>query len=81
MVGIQIQLTEPQVRSLKKMANEYQVSMADLIRRSIDNFINTSCRMDNEERKRRAIAASGRFQSGKNDVSINHDRYLSEDIM
>ena len=80
MVRTQIQLKESQFRSIKKMANEYQVSMAELIRRSIDSFIKTSTIIDVEERKRRAIAASGRFRSGKNDISANHDRYLTEDI-
>ena len=81
MVRTQIQLTESQIRFLKKMANEYRVSMAELIRRSIDSFIKTSSIIDVEERKKRAIEASGRFRSGKNDISVDHDRYLTEDIL
>jgi hypothetical protein len=30
------------------------------------------------ERRRRAIAAAGRFRSGAADLSSNHDRYLEE---
>jgi hypothetical protein len=30
------------------------------------------------ERRRRAIAAAGRFRSGAADLSSNHDRYLGE---
>lgn len=34
---------------------------------------------DIEERRRRAIAAAGRFHSGVVDLSSDHDRYLAED--
>jgi len=33
---------------------------------------------DMAERRRRAIAAAGRFRSGAADLSSNHDRYLEE---
>lgn len=33
---------------------------------------------DPAERRRRAIAAAGRFRSGSADLSSNHDRYLEE---
>ncbi|HUU52880.1 MAG TPA: ribbon-helix-helix domain-containing protein [Candidatus Heimdallarchaeota archaeon] len=35
--------------------------------------------IDNEERRRRAIAAAGRFRSDISDLSLKHDEYL-EDI-
>ena len=34
--------------------------------------------IDQEERKRRAIAAAGRFHSGLADLAADHDRYLEE---
>lgn len=34
--------------------------------------------VDIEERRRRAIAAAGRFRSGIADLSTNHDKYLEE---
>lgn len=33
---------------------------------------------DPEERRKRAIAAAGRFRSGLSDLSSNHDRYLDD---
>jgi hypothetical protein len=33
---------------------------------------------DGLERRRRALAAAGRFSSGRNDVSVDHDEYLAE---
>jgi hypothetical protein len=35
-------------------------------------------RSDREEVKRRALAAIGRFSSGPQDLSTEHDRYLDE---
>ena len=34
--------------------------------------------VDPAERRRRAIAAAGRFRSGISDLSTNHDKYLEE---
>jgi Arc/MetJ-type ribon-helix-helix transcriptional regulator len=34
--------------------------------------------IDPEERRRRAIAAAGRFRSGVTDLAANHDRYLED---
>ena len=35
-------------------------------------------RVDRAERRRKAIAAAGRFRSGLPDLAENHDRYLDE---
>jgi hypothetical protein len=34
--------------------------------------------IDQDERRRRALAAAGRFRSGISDISINHDKYLED---
>jgi len=36
--------------------------------------------IDIEERRRRAIAAAGRFHSGASDISAKHDEYLKETL-
>ena len=78
MVRTQVQLREEQVRALKKLASARGVSMAELIRQSVDALIRSSKGVDEAERRRRAIAAAGRFRSGASDVSSEHDRYLAE---
>lgn len=80
MIRTQVQLREEQVRMLKKLAAARGVSMAELIRQSVDMFIRSSAgvSVDDDERRRRAIAATGRFRSGKSDVSSEHDRHLVE---
>ena len=76
MVPTQIQLTEDQAMMLKKKAKAKHVSIAELIRQSVDQF----ARMDtfDEEKRKRAIAAAGRFHSGIRDLSVKHNKYLAE---
>lgn len=78
MVRTQIQLTEAQVRELKKIATEQDVSMAALIRDSIDEMLKSRQGVSWEERKRRALEVTGKYHSGKSDVSQRHDDYLAE---
>jgi hypothetical protein len=80
MVRTQIQLTEEQAKALKELAANQHVSVAELIRRSVDALICSSASTDVRERRRRAMAASGRFRSGLPDIGINHDHYLAEDF-
>ena len=78
MIRTQVQLREDQVRALKELAAARSVSVAELIRQSVDALIRSSRGVDEAERRRRAIAAAGRFRSGAPDVSSEHDRYLAE---
>jgi hypothetical protein len=52
--------------------------MAELIRRGVDALLRSKAPMGREEKKRRALAAVGRFRSGISDLSVDHDRYLAE---
>ncbi|MFL5801866.1 MAG: CopG family transcriptional regulator [Roseiflexaceae bacterium] len=78
MIRTQIQLTEQQVQNLKSLANARGVSMAELIREGVDSLLKAQQGIDLAERRRRAIAAAGMFQSDVSDLGVNHDRYLAE---
>jgi predicted DNA-binding protein len=80
MVRTQVQLTEEQARRLKRLAAQQGTSVAELIRQSVDQYIKSTGVVSMEERRRRAIAAAGKFRSSQSDLSINHDRYLAEDF-
>jgi hypothetical protein len=77
MVRTQIQLNERQARQLKLRAADEGISVAELIRRSIDSYLATTSTIDREELHRRAMAAAGRFD-GPGDLAVEHDRYLAE---
>ena len=78
MIRTQVQLTEEQAQALKNLASARQVPIAELIRQSVDILIRSSGAIDAEERRRRAIAAAGRFHSEVSDISMKHDEYLVE---
>ncbi len=78
MIRTQVQLTKDQVKSLKTLAAERQVSVAELVRQSVDHFVRLARGIDVETQRRRAIAAAGRFHANRSDISTEHDRYLVE---
>lgn len=78
MVRTQIQLTEEQARTLKRLALSRHLSVAELIRQAVDSLIKSGTAIDIEERRKRALDIVGRFSSGKRDISREHDKYLSE---
>ena len=78
MIRTQIQLTEDQYESLRQLAITTERSVADLVREGVDHVLASRSAPRREERVERALAAVGRYASGKNDVSRDHDRYLAE---
>ncbi|BDB11480.1 hypothetical protein TthTMY_12190 [Thermus thermophilus] len=76
MVRTQVQLTEAQWSRLKAKARAEGVSLAELVRRAVERFLEEE--EGYEDKARRALLALGRFASGQGDVSEAHDRYLEE---
>ena len=80
MIRTQIQLTERQAQTLKATAARRGVSMAELIRQSIDQLLEKAGELSSQDLRRKAAAAAGRFRSGQSDVSIRHDGYLADGV-
>ena len=78
MVRTQVQLTEEQSATLKKIAAEKGVSVAELIRRGVDAVIIEESDSSLEAKRKRFLACAGMFSSGKSDVAERHDDYLAE---
>jgi hypothetical protein len=78
MVRTQIQLTEKQSENLRRLAEIDNVSLAEVIRRSVDNYIEARQDVSREERKRRLLSVVGIGDSGVSDLGVNHDKYLTE---
>ena len=78
MVRTQIQLTETQARTIKKIARDQGTSIAEIIRRAVENVVQASPRVSSQERVRRAVEIVGKFRSGKRNVSQKHDKYVAE---
>lgn len=78
MIRTQIQLTDNQMKILKKLSAEQGISVAELIRRSIDQYLRSPEIISEEESQERALTIIGKFHSGLKDISTNHDKYLDE---
>jgi hypothetical protein len=78
MIRTQIQFTQEQWEALKKLANARHVSIAELVRQSVDKLIRSPENMSNDEYQQLCIEIVGKYQSGIADISSNHDEYLSE---
>jgi hypothetical protein len=81
MIRTIVQLTEEQSRTLKEMSAEYNMSVSELIRRSVDLLTQTQPTPRSREGiRQRAIAAAGFIKdpSGPHDLAASHDAYLEE---
>ncbi len=78
MVRTQVQLTEEQIQALRKLSASSGRSVADLVRRGVDSYLNTQPVARPAHQIERALRVAGRFSSGTADVSTHHDRYLAE---
>jgi hypothetical protein len=47
-----------------------------LVRNGVDHILGHAERAEHGDRAQRAIAATGRFHSGRTDVARRHDAYL-----
>jgi len=78
MVRTQIQLTEDQAARLRTAATRKGISVAELIRQSVDAALSREVATSRAEAYERAGRASGRFRSGTADTSVRHDDHLTE---
>ncbi|MBW1701275.1 MAG: ribbon-helix-helix protein, CopG family [Deltaproteobacteria bacterium] len=77
MIRTQIQMEEDQIDWLRVEARSRGVSVSQLIREGVALFRAREERFP-EEKKKRALAAVGRFSSNLSEVSERHDDYLAE---
>lgn len=77
MLRTQIQLTPQQVRWLKQKAAEENISMAEVIRQSLDAVREHNEIISPEKVRQKALQAVGAL-AGPRDLAENHDRYLTD---
>jgi len=77
LIRTQIQMEKDQIEWLRVEARARGVSVSQLIREGVALFRAREERFP-EEKKKRALAAVGRFSSNLSDVSERHDDYLAE---
>jgi predicted DNA-binding protein len=79
MIRTQVQLTEEQSRRLHAEARRSGKSVAEIIRRSVDRYLDLGAESGAGNATRMsALEITGRFHSGKSDIADRHDDYLDE---
>lgn len=78
MVRLTVRLTPAQASRLRRLAAEREVSVSEIVRRSVDAFSGSSADVDERELRRRAFAAAGALRGGPPDLAREHDRHLAE---
>jgi hypothetical protein len=78
MIRTQIQLTDELATHIKAAAAREHVSMAEMIRRAVARFLETASASGTDDRYARALAAAGRFRSGRRNLSMRHDAEFAE---
>ncbi len=78
MVVTQVELSDDEAKRLQEIAEERQLSVADLIHDAIADRLRRPGEPTLAERRRRALAVVGKYQSEVTDLGRNHDTYLVE---
>ena len=79
MIRMQVQLTEEQVAQLKKIANDSDRSISDVVREGVDELLTKKRKRYTPEQIQAAMQFAGGFSSGEpNNVAVEHDKYLDE---
>lgn len=76
----QIQLTDKQYRLLKEISGQKNISLAEVVREAVSFYSASTINIDQDLRIRDALSLIGKFNSGKKDISINHDQYLENEF-
>lgn len=76
MVRKQVRLTETQANVLKYLAQQRRVSVAELIRQSVDMFIASVDQDPLAKKYAQSVMAAGKYRSGDIDLGRRHDEYL-----
>ena len=78
MVRTHVQLTDEQSRYLRHAAAERGVSVAAIIRDSIERCALQYPLRDDKELRRRALRAAGCLRGTPPDLATDHDKYAAE---
>ncbi len=78
MIRTQVQLSEGNLRKLREYAVRRGISLAEAIRQAVETLPVGAPGPSSEERRARALAAAGKFRSGRKDLSSRHDEHLAE---
>jgi prevent-host-death family protein len=71
-------LTVEQSEKIKHVAARRQELVAEVIRQAVDGILKSDISVDFQERRKRVMEITGKYASGKGDISSEHDAYIAE---
>lgn len=80
MIRKQVQFTERQAARIQREARRRGISESAVVRDALDKGLGAGTSGPTDEQWERALAAVGKFPSGLTDLSLEHDRYLADDL-
>ena len=75
MIRTQIQFEKKTYETLKTKSNETGKSMSEIVRRSLDQTIESQ---ECDQKWARALSSMGKFSSGLNNLAEKHDEHLGD---
>ena len=75
MIRIQIQFAQKTYEALKTKSNETGKSISEIVRRSLDQTIESE---ETDQKWARALSSMGKFSSGLNHLAEKHDGHLGD---
>ncbi len=79
LIRAQIQFSQEQLSQIRDLAGAAGVSVAEVVRRSVDYYIEQHAATEGARAARlQAAEVAGRYGSGRHDVSERHDDALAE---
>lgn len=79
MIRTQVQLTTEQHVQVRRWADRLGVSMAEVIRRCVTDWLERAGDdAERPDRVREALSVVGQYASGRSDVAERHDDHLGE---
>jgi hypothetical protein len=79
MIRTQIQLEERQYQRLRQLAHSNRVSLAETVRRLLDQQLGLAAEGEDRCGPRALLDIAGIGRSGLGDLGRNHDHWLAED--
>lgn len=80
MIRMQIQFTEQQARTLRRVAARQGISQSEVVRQALDAQLGARSEPDRATLRIRAQSAVGAFPGAETDVAGRHDDYLADSI-
>ena len=65
---------------MKEISTDKNISLEEAIREAISFYLSSNITIDKASKIQDALSIIGKYNSGRKDISINHDKYLEKEF-